>query len=245
MVRTFALAAPVLLAAMVPVPVLSQSLHDRPWLLADVPIVVAPHAENAIEWDTLVTDPRVKAVVHKASQGSRADPAFLSRADEAKRRGLLWGAYHLGTPGDPIEQAEVFLELATRTGAKFLALDIEDLDPGRFMSLDDAAKFMEHIQTKTGRYPAVYANWTVYSAISQTYDKDAVFAKAPLWIARFRSQLGRRDRRVWNDYTLWQFSSEANCNARQPCSYRVPGTRTDMDLTVFNGDAAKLRALFE
>ena len=137
------------------------------------------------------------------------------------------------------------MDLAARTGAKFLALGIEGLDAGRSMSLDDAATFMEHVQTKTGRYPAVYVDWTVYTAISRSYDKGSVFAKAPLWIARFRSQLERQDRRVWNDYTLWQFSSEANCNARQPCSYRVPGTRTDMDVTVFNGDAAKLRASFE
>lgn len=243
--RTSTLVVWVLLAALVPFAALGQAMHDRPWLLADVPIVIAPRAENTIDWGALAMDPRIKAVVHKASQGSRADPAFLSRAEEAKKRGLFWGAYHLGTPGDPIGQAESFVDLASQTGAKFLALEIQDSDPQRSMSLDDAAKFVEHVHFITGRYPAVHVNSTVYDAISKTYDKTSAFANTALWITNFRSQFERQNRRVWRDYTLWQFSSERNCNARQPCLYRAPGTRTDMDLNVFNGDAAKLRGLFE
>ena len=245
MKRVSTLAVLVLLAALAPFAALGQSLHDRPWLLADVPLVIAPSAEDTIEWNALATDPRVKAVVHKASQGSRADPAFLTRAEEAKKRGLFWGAYHLGTPGDPLGQAEFFVDLASQSGAKFLALEIQDLDPQRSMSLEDAAKFVEHVHFLTGRHPAVHVNSAVYDALSQAYDKTSVFAKTPLWITNFRSQLGRQNRRVWSDYTLWQFSSERNCNARQPCLYRAPGTRTDMDLSVFNGDPARLGGLFE
>jgi lysozyme len=109
----------------------------------------------------VATDTRVKAVIHKASQGLSEDPQFVTRAGEAKARGFLWGAYHLGKPGDPIRQATFFLSLATKTGATFLAIDIEDDNPAKFMSITDAAKFIEYVHTQTGKYPAIYVNWSV------------------------------------------------------------------------------------
>ena len=71
---------------------------------------------------------------------------------------------------------------------------------------------------------------------------------------------------MWPRYTLWQFASELNCpeDLRKPpkpapggkppvspdvaCEpyrpYVVPGTRFDMDVNVWNGDLASLRAAF-
>ena len=50
---------------------------------------------------------------------------------------------------------------------------------------------------------------------------------------------------MWSDYTLWQFSSEINCSPTKTCLYRVPGTAYDMDVNVFNGTEAALKALFQ
>lgn len=223
----------------------AQSAQDRPWEIETVPIVIDPYAPNAIDWDKAVTDPRLKAVVHQASNGLKTDPKFIARAKEARQHGLLWGAYHLGRPGDPIKQAELFLDLARATDARFLALDIEDDDPAKFMSLKDCQTFLTYVHEKTGRYPAVYVNANVYGRISERFDGASAFARSPLWIARFRSRLGLTKSRVWSDYTLWQFSSEINCSPTKTCLYRVPGTAYDMDVNVFNGTEAALKALFQ
>jgi lysozyme len=224
---------------------IAQSADNRPWENPNVPIVIDPYAGNSVEWDKVVTDRRVAAVIHKASEGSETDGTFLHRATEAKKRGLLWGAYHLGRPGDPIAQADLLIELANKTGAKFLAIDIEEDNPAKFMSLDDAVRFIEHVQNVTHRYPAVYVNFSVYKSISQKFDKGSVFSKTPLWIARFKPELGMDNHKIWQDYTLWQFSSEINCSPASDCWYRVPGTATDMDVNVFRGNKDALRALFE
>lgn len=41
----------------------------------------------------------------------------------------------------------------------------------------------------------------------------------------------------------WQFSSEINCTPAHPekCLYRVPGTKTDMDVNVYHGSIADLK----
>lgn len=223
----------------------ARSSGNRPWEDPSVPIIIDPYAENDINWDKAVTDKRLMAVIHKASEGDETDPKFVERAAEAKKRGLLWGAYHLGRPGDPIKQAKKFLDLANATGAKFLAIDIEADDPSKFMSLQDAAKFIEYVHSETRRYPAIYVNYSVYESISKKYDASSVFAKAPLWVARFKPELGMDNHKLWSNYTLWQFSSEINCASSKTCFYRVPGTATDMDVNVFLGDANALRALFE
>lgn len=223
----------------------AQSPTERPWDDPNVPIVLDPYAPNDIEWDKAVSDKRLKAIIHQASKGAATDSKFVARAAEARKRGLLYGGYHLGLPGDPIAQADLLLSRAKEAGVKFLAIDIEGDDPKKFMSLENAIKFMDHIHVKTGRYPAVYINKSVFEKISATYDKTSTFAKGPLWIARFQPKLDITSKRVWDDYSFWQFSSEINCNPKIQCLYRVPGTATDMDVNVFNGNLEALRKLFE
>src|SRR4051812_14783417 len=159
------------------VPAMAESPWDRPWEDANTPIVIDPYYANRIDWDKVVTDRRLKAMIHKATEGLTVDPLFLSRAREARSRGLLYGAYHLGRPGDPIRQAEAFLAVANQAGARFLAIDIEGDNPSRYMSLGDAQRFMEHVATRTGRYPAVYVSFSVYQVISARYDRSSTFAK--------------------------------------------------------------------
>ncbi|HEY0043217.1 MAG TPA: glycoside hydrolase family 25 protein [Allosphingosinicella sp.] len=223
----------------------AQSRHDRAWKLPDRVIVLDPYQGNRVNWDQVATDPHVKAVIHRAFYGLRQDSAFVDQAAKARAKGLLIGAYLLGRPGDPIAQADALIDLGKRTNVKFLALDIENVDPARSMTLADALKFIARVHERTGRYPAFYTNWSTYQHISKTYDSKSLFARTPLWIARFRDQLGEQSPRVWRDYSLWQFSSEINCTAERPCPYRVPGTARDMDVNVFNGSEAALKALFE
>lgn len=244
----------------------AQSWDDRPWLLPDSILILDPYEANTVEWKRVATDRKVKAMIHRAFFGLTPDKKYQARVRDARAVGLLAGLYLLGRPGDPIKQANALIDAGQRLGVKFLALDIENLDPKLSMRIPDAARFIEHVHTKTGRYPALYVNFSTYRHISERYGKNSVFAKAPLWLARFGPKHGISGNAVWSNYSIWQFQSELNCApcparyggaakscrrradkvvVNEPCYHPVPGTRPDMDVNVFRGTEAELKALFD
>src|SRR6266446_3943074 len=137
---------------------------------------------------------------------------------------------------DPFVKNEIDCDL--------LALDLESPDATRHMSFDEARAFIKRIKAKTGRYPLIYANNLVTKAISEQYGADKDFAKTHLWYARFKQKVTDFPEGTWQTYTLWQFSSELNCDAanRPACLYTVPGTEYDMDVDVYNGTIEELKS---
>jgi GH25 family lysozyme M1 (1,4-beta-N-acetylmuramidase) len=210
----------------------AASEFNAPWTDGDRAIVIDPYEGNRIDWDKLATDKRVVAIIHRATEGMRVDSKYSSRKKEAIKRGYLWGSYHLGRPGDPIKQAEHYLEVTNPGPNELIALDIESIGAS-FMSLDAAQKFIEHIAKETKRYPLLYVNHNSVKVISSATGVDNVFSKTPLWYARFRSNVTDFPKGTWASYTLWQFSSEINCKSQGNCLYNVPGTKFDMDVSVF------------
>src|SRR6059058_1086555 len=217
---------------------------SQPWKNPNIALAIDPYEGNDINWDNLATDKRVVAIIHRATIGDRADRKYVERRDEAKKRGYKWGAYHFGRPGDPIKQADFFLDTVKPTADDLIALDLESTDRSKHMSFDDARAFIRRIREKTGRYPFVYGNNEVTKAISEQYGADGVFAKTRLWYARFRRTVTDFPQGTWKTYTIWQFSSEQNCGPanRSACLYTVPGTEYDMDVDVFNGTMDELRS---
>jgi GH25 family lysozyme M1 (1,4-beta-N-acetylmuramidase) len=225
-------------------PAFAQSPEfSEPWKNPNIALAIDPFEGNDIDWDKLVTDKRVVAIIHRATIGDRADRKYAERRDEAKKRGYKWGAYHFARAGDPIKQADFFLNTVKPAADELIALDLESVDSTKHMSFDDARIFIKRIKEKTGRYPMVYANNEVTKAISDRYGEDGVFSKTHLWYARFRKSVTDFPAGTWKTYTVWQFSSEQNCSpANRPvCLYTVPGTEYDMDIDVYNGTIEKLR----
>jgi len=217
---------------------------NQPWKDQHAALVIDPYQGNEIVWDELLSEPRLAGIIHRATIGDRVDTRYAERKEEAKRRGLKWGSYHLGRPGDPVKQADFYLQTAKPGSDEVMALDIESLDNARDMSLLNARRFIKRIKKKTGRYPFVYANQLVTKAISDRFSRDKVFSKTHLWYARFKSQVTDFPTTTWKTYTLWQFSCEINCTAAalERCLIRVPGTQTDMDVNVYHGTVAELKA---
>ena len=217
---------------------------SEPWKNPNAALAIDPYEGNDIDWDKLATDKRVVAIIHRATIGDRADRKYAERRDEAKQRGYKWGAYHFGKPGDPIKQADFFLDTVKPTPDDLIALDLESTDGAKHMSFDDARAFIKRLKEKTGRYPFIYGNNEVTKAISEQYGADQVFAKTRLWYARFRRTVTDFPQGTWKTYTIWQFSSEQNCGPakRSACLYTVPGTEYDMDVDVFNGTIDELRS---
>jgi GH25 family lysozyme M1 (1,4-beta-N-acetylmuramidase) len=217
---------------------------NEPWKDPKIAIVIDPFEGNDIDWDQLATDPRVVAVIHRATIGDRADKKYAERKIEAKKRGYKWGAYHFGKPGDPIKQADFFLDTVKPDKDDLIALDLESDDATKHMSFEEARVFINRVREKTGRYPFVYANNLVTKAIGDKYGADDVFVRTHLWYARFKKTVTDFPVGTWKTYTIWQFSSEINCNPdhRDACLYTVPGTAYDMDVDVYNGTIEELRS---
>jgi len=221
----------------------------EPWKKSNIAIALDPFHGNSIDWEQLATDKRVAGIIHKAVQGKSKDPKYAERRTIAKQRNYKWGSYHLLTTADPIEQAKFYLATVGASDDEILAVDVEctvattDCGSASFkVKLEDVKKFIVHIKKETGRYPLVYCNNAVTKEISTKYKGDEIFSKVPLWYARFvRKEVTDFPKGVWTTYSFWQFSSEINCNPQINCLYRVPGTKTDMDVNVYNGTVEELR----
>ncbi len=207
-----------------------------PWKNPGTALIIDCYHANNIDWNLLGTEPRVVAIIHKATVGARkVDPKYHARKQEAKQRGYLWGSYHLGLAGHPEQQADHYLRTVKPGPDDLIALDLEDVTSKRFMNAHEATRFINRVKQRLGRYPVVYVNRRSAAHITHRF-KNTVFAHTPLWYANFANRIDNVPKGVWPGYTLWQFSSEILI--QQP----VPGTETDMDVNVFNGSMEDLRA---
>ncbi|KQR78239.1 hypothetical protein ASG25_04090 [Rhizobium sp. Leaf384] len=240
----------------------------EPWKTPEPALVIDAYELNIIDWQDMLKDKRIAGFVSKASDGlpesfsctgdHKGDSVahcktmwrkyavsrelYQTRRMVARASGLLWGAYHLARPGNPIEQANHFLDYAEPAADELMVLDIEGIDPENFMSLEDGEIFARHIKTRTGRYPMLYTNHTTARHIADNRAQYPILSRLPLWYARYKP--GIRDvfpMGNWDNYALWQFSSGANCNKRR-CPYRVEGTLPDIDVNVAPMNAERLKA---
>jgi len=233
-----------------------RAADDEPWKNKNTALIIDAYELNTIEWEKLVANKRVAGFISKASDGlpevydcskkHKGDTVahcktmwrkyavsrelYQTRRMLAKAHGLLWGAYHLARPGNPIDQANHFLDYATPGPDDMMVLDLEGLDATQFMSLDDAETFAAHIKARTGRYPVLYANHDTAKFIATRREDHPLLSRLPLWYARYKPEIkGVFPMGNWDNYLLWQFSSSTNCNDRS-CPMRIEGTLDDIDV---------------
>ncbi|MBO0903651.1 hypothetical protein J1C47_08345 [Jiella sp. MQZ13P-4] len=238
---------------------------NEPWKGSDKALVIDAYEFNPIDWKALTSDKRIAGFINKASDGlppewncnkykddeyqlcknrwwkySVTKELYMTRRQMAKMKGLLWGAYHLGRPGNPRAQADHFVDFAEPADDDLLALDIED-NSDEWMSLSDAEIFADQIKIRTGRYPVLYTNGSTAKFISDHSADYPLLSRLPLWYARYRDNIaGKFPVETWPSYALWQFSSMHNCN-KQSCPYRVKGAETNIDVNVSTYDVAELQ----
>jgi lysozyme len=215
---------------------------SSPWNRSGTSIVIDAYEGNSIDWNKMATDTKVAGVIHRSSIGMKVDSKYLTRKKIALERGYLWGAYHLGRPGNTIAQADLFLSLVKDEPNTLMILDLEDTTSGSFMTVNEAVVFMNYIYEKTGRIPVVYANHSTTVMLNSKVKSNPLFQQSKLWYARFKSKVTDFPAGIWPNYFLWQFSSEINCSTTGSCLYNVPGTKSDMDINVFSGTAIELAA---
>jgi lysozyme len=208
----------------------------EPWKNPTTALVIDPFYGNWIDWDKMKGEGRLVGIIHKATIGTTAvDPKYRQRKLEAKKRGYLWGSYHWGISGNPEQQADFYIDTVQPADDEVMALDLEDVTSNKFMSVEEATKFIARVKVRTGRYPMIYAAHKSVTTISRS-PLSAAFANTPLWYARFLPEIKDLPNNPWSNYTLWQFSSEIRVQ------YRIPGTLSDIDISVFNGSIDALRS---
>ncbi|WP_373502114.1 glycoside hydrolase family 25 protein [Aestuariivirga sp.] len=252
-----------LAAAMVATPALASDF-SRPWQRPDTALVIDAYEYNAIDWNELVTDKRITGFINKASDGlppaykcsgtetetrlckalwkrfAVAKELYHTRRMMAKALGLSWGAYHLARPGNPIDQANHFIDFADPKPDELIAIDIED-NTSDWMSLEDAEIFVGHIHKRLGRWPVLYTNGNTSKFIADNRARYPLLSRLNLWYARYKPEIGEHfPKGNWTSYALWQFATQVNCS-RRACPYRPPGTPADIDLNVAAMTPAELK----
>jgi GH25 family lysozyme M1 (1,4-beta-N-acetylmuramidase) len=251
---------------------LSTVHADQPanavWTDTKRALVLDGYEYNVFDLKEIAQNPRVAAFIHKGSDGMPPSygcgntanlterelckkdwkvyavgrELFHARRALAKQLGLKWGAYHLARPGNPREQANHFLDFAEPAPDDLMALDLEDNDPAKFMSLSDAEEFARHIFRRTGRYPVLYTNGSTAKYIGEMRDTYPILSRLKLWYARYRPDIvGHFPTGNWENYTLWQFASHVNCN-QDDCAYRIEGTGADIDINAASMSVEELKA---
>lgn len=244
----------------------AHAADDEPWKDPRQAIVLDAYELNILDWEKLFANKRIAGFISKASDGlpevydcskpHKGDTTahcktmwrkyavsrelYQTRRLLARQNGLLWGAYHLARPGNPIDQANHFLDYARPSPDDLMAIDIEGLDSEKYMSLEDAEIFVGHIKARTGRYPVLYTNHDTAKLISLKREEFPVLSRLPLWYARYKPEIkGVFPMGHWESYFLWQFSSIANCDEKA-CPMRIDGAQEDIDVNATGGDRQML-----
>ncbi len=167
---------------------------------------------------------------------------FHTRKELAKALGLKWGSYHLGRAGNPIDQANHFIDFTDPQPDELIAIDIEDTSSGKYISLADAEEFARHVYRRLGRHPLLYVNENTAKQIARQRYEYPLLSRLPLWYARYKPEIvGAFPKGNWDQYALWQFASHLNCK-KNACPHRIEGTGSDIDINVANMDVKTLKA---
>ncbi len=253
------------LCATVLVSALGAAAHssdfNRTWHKANSSIVLDAYEYTPIDWSKMRNNKRLAGFINKASDGLSPSASckgnsvcrlkwrryvatrelYHTRKAIAKELGMEWGAYHLARPGNPVRQANHFLDFTKPDKDDLLALDIEHNDPSKWMSLGDGEIFARVVKRRTGRYPVLYTNHSTSKFIAANKEKYPLLSRLNLWYARYKpSMQGAFPMGHWKSYTLWQFSSMVNCNDRS-CPWRINGAGNWIDVNVVAMSPEKLR----
>jgi len=198
-------------------------------------IVDLSHHNGAVDLGK-ARDAGIVGIIHKATQGETfADAAYAGNREKADDAALLWGAYHFGTGGDGVKQADFFLATAAPDDETLLVLDLEDNPQGPSMDLDTARAFVTRIAEQTGRFPGLYSGHYIKTLLGAS--KDPVLAKCWFWLAQYGPKPVVPPN--WERWTMWQYTD----GALGPEPHTVDGIGA-CDRDTFDGDEATLRSFW-
>lgn len=198
-------------------------------------IVDISHFDDVQDWDR-VKRFGILGVINKATEGpGMVDRTFAIRRKPAADHDLLYGAYHFIRPGDPVAQADHFLDVVKSVDHPedlLLALDHED----RGVPLKDAKKFLQRVMDKAGRKAILYSGFLIKEQLGD--GRDAFLAKHRLWLSHFSSR--PKCPKNWTAPWIIQFTGDGV----GPEPHKVPGIiiAGGIDLNHYGGTPEQLKA---
>lgn len=174
----------------------------------------------------------VDGVLVKATEGDDYVNPYLGQVlDECRRQGKPTGTYHFARAGDPVREADFYLDHADHRAGEVLVNDWEVAhpDPDGW-----SAAFHDRIINRAGTRAWQYMSASVATARpwAQTRARNV-----GLWVAAYGQNTGAHpngsvDVGAWGQPCAWQWTSVG----------REPGLPGVVDLSDFYGDAAAWRA---
>ncbi len=224
-----------------------QHFGDKIWVQVKVVVpqpaaillnaVIDIYQENRLTDIEALKSDGIKAIIHKATESNNfKDNQYQARRTLAKAHGILWGAYHFGRPGNPIEQADLFLGHAQPDGSTLVALDLEG-GATNGMKLHEAEQFVTYLHGKLGRWPVVYTSQSYMNSIMGSVTTTTL-SQCPLWIASYREGHPRMPA-AWKNWTLWQYTD----GSLGPEPHAAKGV-SSCDRNYFNGTLNDLTAFW-
>ncbi len=193
------------------------------------------HHQGTVDWELLRNEARIDSfpvsfVFMKATEGTdMVDRQFERNFSQARRYGIMRGAYHFYRPLSPAkQQAEHFIRrVKLEPGDLPPVLDVEVKPDG--MSAEafrqGILEWLVRVEQHYGVKPILYT----YHSFRQQYMNDSVFNLYPYWIAHYYVD-SVRYRGPW---AFWQHRDNG----------QLSGIGENVDLDVFRGSFQELQQL--
>jgi lysozyme len=198
------------------------------------PVVVDIYRKDTVRSFAAARQWGIRGVIHKATEGrTRPDPAYARRRPKATEAGLLWGAYHFMRPGDPVRQADYFVDKAMPDPRTLVAIDHEDAR----VPLANAIRFMRRVEERIGRKVVLYSGFLIKEQIRRaTAAEKSYLASRRLWLSHFNAR--PKWPSTWRAPWLWQFTGDGDGRP----THSVPGLQDKLDVDSYAGTVNQLAA---
>ncbi len=192
--------------------------------------------QGTINWDQVRASGQRFAIVRAYYGANTRDSQFDRNWREARRVGLIRGAYQWFKPlQDPALQADRMIAAVGRLGPGDLPV-VADVEEPASSGVPSQAEYVrrvrvwyDRVRAGTGRVPILYSGKYYW----QDYLASTSFASGPLWHPQYTSASCPNIANQWQNWVFWQYSS----------SGRVSGISGNVDMNRFNGTMTELNAL--
>jgi GH25 family lysozyme M1 (1,4-beta-N-acetylmuramidase) len=202
------------------------------------PVVVDIYHADKVTSFAAARQAGIRGVIHKATEGRTVDDRlYARRRSKATEADLLWGAYHFMRPGDPVAQADHFIDRAKPDRRTLVAIDHED----KRVPLANAIRCMCRVEERIGRKVVLYSGSLLKKQIGRaTKEEKSYLAGRRLWLSHYNGR--PRWPSTWQAPWLWQFT-DGRYGPRPHAIAGIPGAPDrQLDLDSYAGTADRLAA---
>jgi lysozyme len=194
------------------------------------PGIDVSYYQQTIDWPRVKTAGIQFAFIRLSDGATLKDPMFATNWVEARRAGILRGAYQYFRPDQNVAaQADLMIAAMRGRAADDLppVIDVEvDAGLGAAVVAERAAAWIARVRAGLGVEPIVYTGSDLWRARGAD-----PLGSQPLWIAHYTQGCPTLPA-AWDRWTFWQHTDHG----------AVPGIEGAVDLDRFSGTLGELRA---